>query len=534
MTTSTTHRARPLVVAALCGLVAVATALPAGAEPAISGPHALPANVGGNVNNSAPYGSEWCADSTDCTLVGPGGLSEGHATVLTETSGTWGTPAAVTLPANATSAAHGGFSFLEALSCWSVGNCVAVGGYAVTLGTGLDASPEPEPMAVDEIGGTWQTAQEITLPSSANLQFGALDEVSCDATGDCTGIGFNEGIDQSTLATTASLIVTTQAMGDTTWTASATLPAPSGSNFLDLPTALSCSGATTCTAIAYGVNASDIVYRSEFLSESSGTWSSVGTVGSVGGVIAGLDAMSCPSAGDCLAVGSTTTGVRQPVVDSESDGTWGAPRALPLPLLAPVSDEGDLNGVSCLTTTECVAVGDAESAKGGGNVVGLIEATTGAGWSATYDEAPIKTGSSLATVVQLGGVQCFSLTDCLTLGVAGLGSYSDTTHVNGFWSTISATESLTLAGKPSHLVITPGKTSTKVAFSPPTSDGGSKILDFTVTAKSKGEATRSCVTPGLSCTFKGAVKGKVYSVTVTARTKVGTSPPSVAKTFVAA
>lgn len=525
------RRAKSFIVVALGGLLAVATVVPAGAEPAISVAHALAPNVGGNLNNNPPYGAVWCSDNADCTLVGPGNLAEGNATVLTATSGTWGAPTAVDLPANATPTAQGGFSFLDGLSCWSAGNCVAVGGYAVTVGTGLEAVPEPEPMAVDEISGVWQTAQEITLPTTTDVQFGTLTATSCDSSGNCTAVGFYEDVDETTLSTETGLVASTQAMGETTWTAASSVPSPPGSYFVVLPIALSCSDATTCTAIAYGLIGSDSFLTGEFLSEASGTWSANGSVGSVGGEPVTLNAMSCPDAGDCLAVGSSFS--NQPVVEAESGGTWGAARGLPLPLLSPVSDEGQLDGVSCLSATQCVAVGAAQYGHDHDDAVGLVESNTGAGWSGTYDEAPVRAGQSIATVVDLGPVQCFSLTDCFVVGAAGLGTSDSLTHVSAFWSTVSASERVTVAGKPSDLVIKPGPVTTKVSFSPPTSDGGSKILYFTVTAKSKGEATRTCVTPGESCTFKGAVKGKVYSVTVTTRTKAGTSAPSTPKTFVA-
>jgi hypothetical protein len=162
-----------------------------------------------------------------------------------------------------------------------------------------------------------------------------------------------------------------------------------------------------------------------------------------------------------------------------------------------------------------------------------VSSTTGSGWSSTLDNASITIKSAPATVVELAAVQCFTLSDCLVVGAAGSGTGFSTTHIAAFWSTSSASEPLRPAGKPSGLVIKAGPTVTKASFQPPSSDGGSKILYFTVTAKSKGETTRTCVTPGLSCTFRGAVKGKVYSVTVVTHTKAGVSLPSPDKTFIA-
>jgi hypothetical protein len=67
----------------------------------------------------------------------------------TETSGIWAQATEVTAPANA--GADPG-AFLNGISCSSVGNCTAVGGY-------VDAPGNFPAMAATETSGTWGSGQ---------------------------------------------------------------------------------------------------------------------------------------------------------------------------------------------------------------------------------------------------------------------------------------------------------------------------------------------------------------------------------------
>ncbi len=68
--------------------------------------------------------------------------------------------------------------------------------------------------------------------------------------------------------------------------------------------------------------------------------------------------------------------------------------------------------------------------------------------------------------------------------------------------------------------VTMGKGQAQISFTPPASDGGSKITSYTVTSSSgqKASGTRSPIT------VRGLSAGKAYTFTVTATNKTGTGP----------
>jgi hypothetical protein len=77
-----------------------------------------------------------------------------------------------------------------------------------------------------------------------------------------------------------------------------------------------------------------------------------------------LPSVTCPSKGNCVAVGYYEFSVESPVVVEERDGTWGDGAAAPLPANAATSRDpnhtnagGDLYLVSCLSAAECTSAG---------------------------------------------------------------------------------------------------------------------------------------------------------------------------------
>jgi hypothetical protein len=530
---------------ALCVVVSavLSVTLPADAEPTASGPHYLASNVGGNVPNASPYGLVVCVGVGDCTTVGPLHASGfGRATALTETAGVWSAAVGITLPTNADPLSSGGYSDLNSVACWSAGNCVATGAYAVAINISGDYAPIPQPMVVDETAGVWGTAQELDLPASTDVEGGEMYAVSCDDIGDCTVVGYYIAIDPSTEAVTPFAITSTQLTDTTTWAAISDLPIPNTAPYLVIPWAVSCSEASTCVAIEGAVSSVTNGREADyFVDENSGTWSPPTAVPTAGKNRFEFDALSCPEVGDCVATGFGSTSAANlvtdtpawPAVDTETNGTWATPQVLSLPFLSPATNEGTLPSVSCYSTTLCVAVGAALESPTDQTEIPLIAADVNGTWTSSLDEAHFIVGTKPAALAELTSVVCTSATNCLVVGAAATGTITVNGPVSAFWSTISPTELVSLPGKPSDVMITPGGVVTKVTFEPPSSDGGSKLTLFTVTAKASKEATRTCTTPGLSCTFKGAVKGKTYTVTVTAHNAHGQSLASPPRTFVA-
>ena len=126
--------------------------------------------------------------------------------------------------------------------------------------------------------------------------------------------------------------------------------------------------------------------------------------------------VSCAVAGSCVSVGNydAVGGAQLGLIETLSGGKWSAETA-PLPKAA--ADPGvELNGISCSTSTSCVAVGEFQDASG--SEQGVIETLRDGTWSATLMPVPVGAGTN-------PGVYLWEV-DCPTTGVCtAVGSYVD-------------------------------------------------------------------------------------------------------------
>lgn len=93
----------------------------------------------------------------------------------------------------------------------------------------------------------------------------------------------------------------------------------------------------------------------------------------------------------------------------------------------------------------------------------------------------------------------------------------------------SVTAAATVPGAPTIGTATGGDTSASVAFTAPGSNGGSAILDYTVTSSPGGFTATGAASP---LTVSGLTNGTGYTFTVTARNAVGSSAASAASNSV--
>ncbi len=117
-----------------------------------------------------------------------------------------------------------------------------------------------------------------------------------------------------------------------------------------------------------------------------------------------LSAVSCPSATECVAVGSYLDASGKPdagpLIEVSNGSGWRVPST-------PKVSGGGLMGVSCPSASECLAVGTIDSA---GSSAPLAELWNGASWSVLRGAAgPGGDGS-------LDGVSCSSPTSCMAVG----------------------------------------------------------------------------------------------------------------------
>jgi hypothetical protein len=366
--------------------------------------------------------------STTCYAAGDGGK-----VLLSTNSGvSWST---VTVPV-------GGSVNLEGMSCASTSWCVAVG----TLGTIVTFNGTTWSAGTS---GTTETLRSVSCPSSssctasgnhgtvvtyngsawthqASLTLNNLAAVSCVSGTSCASVGdsgsaYGGGGSSWTAQTTGTsnalraVACTSHAAGGATnlqcwgvgaagtivYTGNQTYVYYGAANSWALQghsatsqdlTSVSCPSTTACVAVGWNGAAVSTVTGSYWTSISTGTTNP-------------FTGLACPSTTLCWAVG-LDVGSNHPYLikltyasyawsATVTSVTWTAP-------------QGFFNGVSCASSTSCVAVGDG----------GIWAAYNGSSWTGSV---PSPVGPNL------NGVTCLSSTNCVAVGDSGtVKSYNGT------------------------------------------------------------------------------------------------------------
>jgi hypothetical protein len=124
--------------------------------------------------------------------------------------------------------------------------------------------------------------------------------------------------------------------------------------------------------------------------------------------------VSCPSAGECVAVGTyynATAKRTEPLIERQSGGTWTQETSAPLPISA---TSGVLNGVSCPSSSFCMASGGYINSTG---THGFAEKYTSGKWEEVKLSLPAGTSQS-----ELDRVSCPSASMCMIAAVYSTGS----------------------------------------------------------------------------------------------------------------
>lgn len=506
------------VVAAVVTVTFVLTGGTAQAEPGFSPIKSVPVPAG-SLPTQVSYDAVSCPAPNSCTAVG-GPISGDHTpSVVTETSGSWSTAQSIPIPSGAATGA------LNAVSCPSVGNCLAVGSYQFPG----EAGPT-EPLVEGETAGTWSQSAGPSLPSDTltdPYEYATFSAVWCASPGNCEVAGTYE-----TKAGTGPLMAAVEASG--TWGTAVALPVAPGSQASAYPPELACSSIGNCTATAVWAarvcsgHGCASVRESYGWAETDGTWASPIRIGTAAMSDAFLvSGLACPSTTTCIAVGETSEPREQPTAAIDTSGTWAVPKPLVLPDLSPVTSSAFLEGISCEPGV-CVSVG------GGGPSATQyhpLAATWRAGsWSSIGLERvdPARHGESNAS--WLGSVACASTTSCLAIGDAGVFSARILRPEFPYSSTITPALVVAAPGPPTAVRAVPGIASARVSWQPPSEDGGAPITSFTARAEPGGHVCRS---RGTSCTITELSNGTRYRLSVTDANGHASSPAAVTRSFVA-
>lgn len=340
---------------------------------------ALPGNAAPIKPPDGPYpfaSSVSCPLAGTCAVVGHYEAAD-HTTralLIAEQKGMWGTVTEVPLPPDASttfpppdSQSFAG-GFLSLASCPSVGNCTTVGTYTRKP---LEAA---YPWRFDEVGGQWVAATTgLQLPTGAATTvdsrgggaspFLGFSGLSCPSAGNCTAVGGYVDLHSDFQGA-----IFTERGG--TWSKGLKAPVPNGAGnntdpmeLLNPLTAVSCSTTNDCAAVGWFVKGGSETRHGLLLAEHQGKWKASGITlprgaSAPGGVF--LTSVSCPSRGNCVAVGYYAGhGKTHGLIVRERGGKWQRADDALLPKgAAPASKSHTfLNSVSCASAIACTAGG---------------------------------------------------------------------------------------------------------------------------------------------------------------------------------
>jgi hypothetical protein len=260
-------------------------------------------------------------------------------------------------------------------------------------------------VATNSTGTTYGMDQEFgtpkpywsiqSTPNPSEATHSVLRGDSCTSSSACTAVG-------QYATTTMSLQALAEVWNGTSW-AVKTVPNPTGATQSALG-GVSCTSSSTCTAVGwYSNSAGTIVTLAEAWNGTS--WSVQTTPNPSEATSSYLNGVSCTSSSACVAVGEYQhhTGMSSTTYAFAEvwNGTSWTVKSVPNP--AETTDSA-LSGVSCTSSSACTAVGSY-------NNFTLAEAWNGTSWSVQTTPNPAEAAAS-----SLRGVSCTSTSACVAVG----------------------------------------------------------------------------------------------------------------------
>ncbi len=252
----------------------------------------------------------------------------------------------------------------------------------------------------------WRTALEV--PGTGALNGGGyaeVDSLSCPPGGTDAGtaVGFYTTADFN-----AEPFIADQGAGGA-WGTALAVPVVADLSDYAAMTGVSCPSAGNCTAVgAYSdcqssFESGDGAFT---VTESGGTWQDAAALPGIpppdDGGDAEADQVSCSSPGNCATAGFTYDGDYQVFVADESSGTWQDASGVPGLAVLSTGGEADLGSMSCGGDGDCVVAGDYDTG------TGLSQAFVATETSGTWGTAQQVPGTEYLNTGQEGGVNAVS------------------------------------------------------------------------------------------------------------------------------
>jgi len=321
-----------------------------------------------------------CASASECWAVGNYYNGSVDQTLIEQWNGTsW---SIVTTPNS--SGTQGG-NFLSDVTCTSAAGCWAVGNY-------YDLSTQT---LIEQWNGTsWAI---VNSPNNTAIAGGSPFGVTCTSASDCWAVGlwFNDVADQTLI----------ERWDGSSW---AIVDSPSTgvdqSNWLY---GVTCTSASDCWTVGFYFNHINYINQTLIEHWDGSSWAIVSSPNTSSTQINILYGLTCTSAAGCWAVGAYFVGnTPQTLIERWDGSSWAI---IPSPNTSSTA-RNSLSGVTCTSASDCWAVGDAFVS---GVDQTLVEHWDGSSWAIVSSP---DTNSTYAN--NLSGVTCISASDCWAVGYA--------------------------------------------------------------------------------------------------------------------
>ena len=316
----------------------------------------------------------------------------------------WETGVQASLPANA---GMNSAVVLMSVSCPSAGDCTAAGNYS-------DSSGGERGLVLTQSAGAWGIGIEAALPANAaTAPESFVTDISCPSAGNCSAVG---GYRDSSLHGDGLLLTETAGV----WTGvEAILPADANADSNIHISSVSCASPGNCAAVGQYIDTS-VDFHGVLFTETAGVWATgvpatLPADGRTANAQVSIIRVSCPSAGNCSAVGGYVdkSGHSQGLLLAETGGTWATGVKAPLPANMGTNPEAEITSVSCASAGNCTVVGDyADSAN---HFQGVLLTET-AGVFVTGVEASLPADAATQPSAFVDSVSCGSPGNCTAVG----------------------------------------------------------------------------------------------------------------------
>ena len=307
----------------------------------------LPSGAATTAQSSQVRGAS-CSSAGNCSVIGtylesatPRSRTQGF--VSSQIGGTWKPATKIVLPSSTNA---NPYITTSQISCWSTGNCSAIGSY-------IDSNNVSQGFVMNQVNGTWQNAQNVLMPSNTSAYANiALSALTCVSPGNCSAIGT-----YAKRTGAISPFVVSETSGVWKRGVSLTLPSDAASNphtMLYGFGGISCPSVGNCTTGGQYITTTGI-FQGFLVNQVNGTWKAASTLALPSGAQqagknGGAVAFTCSSAGNCSAAAAylDSSGNYQAGIASEVNGTWQTAQKLTLPNGATtVSAAGGVYGLYC-------------------------------------------------------------------------------------------------------------------------------------------------------------------------------------------